>query len=416
MTHREGIDFRILKAGAKIDKSKNLVFAYLFEKFPSFSQTFCAREVAGLLRAGLDFPVYSIRHSQDEPDQDELVSVPVTYLPEEFCDILKSDSSFRRAARSAQSLQRKLWNDDKEKRRIYEALWLGPRLRERGVEHVHTHFVGTAARTAFWLHRIFGIRFSVTAHANDIFRDETHERLAQIFDVAAVVVTVSDFSVRFLRSHYPEQKEKFVRVYNGIDVGRFATRATTGARPLIMSVGRYIEKKGFGDLIRACAELGERDFECRIVGHGPLEEELRALAQELGVGDRVELTGPKTEREIREMLAHCYVFVLPCLTADDGSADNLPTVIMEAMAAGVPVVSTAVAGVPEMVEDGRTGFVVEEKNPKAVAEKVVCLLDDPERRGTMGLAGRERCLELFDSQRTVEALIDVFRSHGAIAD
>lgn len=391
------------------------MLAYLFEKFPSFSQTFCAREVMALRREGVEFPVFSIRRPHDEPRQDELAVGPVTYLPEKFDDLLASDTAFRRSARCAQEQLRTLWGCEKEKRRIYEALWLGPKLREAGVHHVHVHFAGTAARTAFWLNHLFGIKFSITAHANDIFRDEPPERLAQIFAAAAVVVTVSDFSVRFLQEHYPALREKFCRVFNGIETERFPVSNFPEGVPLILTVGRYIEKKGFADLIDACARLEGREFSCQIVGHGPLGGELQARADRLGLGDRVTLTGPKTESEIRAVLARSRVFVLPCLNAADGAVDNLPTVIMEAMAAGLPVVSTAVAGVPEMVQEGGTGFVVAEKDPAALAQAMVRLLDDEALARQMGAAGRIRCEELFDSRRTTASLRDVFRSHGALS-
>lgn len=391
------------------------MLAYLFEKFPSFSQTFCAREVMALRRAGVEFPVYSIRHPHDEPRQDELAVGPVTHLPEKFDDLLASDTTFRRAARCAQDKLRTLWGCEKEKRRIYEALWLGPRLRETGVEHVHVHFAGTAARTAFWLNQLFGIRFSITAHANDIFRDEPPERLAQMFAAATVVVTVSDFSVHFLRDHYPASRGKFCRVYNGIETGRFPEATFPDGPPEILSVGRYIEKKGFADLIDACARMADTDFVCRIVGHGPLADELQARADRLGIGDRVTLTGPKTESEICSLLASARVFVLPCVNASDGAVDNLPTVIMEAMAAGVPVVSTAVAGVPEMVRDGETGFVVPEKNPDGLARSINLLLGDKNLARRMGQEGRAHCADRFDSRQTTASLLEVFRTHGAIA-
>ena len=390
-------------------------FAYLFEKFPSFSQTFCAREVKALRRQGLEFPVFSLRRPVDEPTQNELADGVVHYLPEKFDEILAGDAGMRRSARSAQEKLKALWGSEKEKKRIYEALWLGPKLREARVGHVHVHFAGMAARTAFWLKELFGINYSITAHANDIFRDEPPERLAQIFAAAAVVVTVSDFSVRYLQKHYPSLSAKFFRVYNGIEMDRFWPSDFPSGRSLILSVGRYIEKKGFGDLIEACARLGERDFECQIIGHGPLEEDLKLQANRLGLATRVVMNGPKTEAEIRELLSRSSLFVLPCLNASDGAVDNLPTVIMEAMAASLPVVSTAVAGVPEMVLEGKTGFVVAEKNPEALAERMARLIDDKNLAREMGSAGRELCRELFDDSRTSACLLEVLMSHGAIS-
>jgi len=389
--------------------------AYLFEKFPSFSQTFCAREVKALHGNGLNFPIFSIRRPIDEPPQDQLAdNGPVQYLPEKFDAILASDSGFRRAARKAQDDLDHTWGGEKEKRRVYEALWLGPILQKAKVRHIHVHFAGTAARTAFWLKRLFGINYSVTAHANDIFRDETTARLSQIFEAATMVVTVSDFSLRYLQENYPALREKFSRVYNGIEPDRFRSSDFPAGRPLIVGVGRYIEKKGFGDLIAACGLLEGRDFSCLIIGHGPLECDLHKQIAGLGLEDRIEVTGPKTETEIAGLLARARLFALPCLNAADGAVDNLPTVIMEAMAAGLPVIATAVAGVPEMVGEGKTGFLVSEKNPAALADRISRLLDNESLAREMGCAGRAKCGELFDVRRTSASLLEIFQSHGAV--
>ena len=395
--------------------SAPLGFAYLFERFPSFSQTFCVREVEAMHGRGLEFPVFSIRKPAGEPVQDYFSDIgPIYFLPEKFDTILASDTNFRRSARRALESLRALWGCEEQKRRIYEALWLGPMLREAGIRHLHVHFAGSAARTAFWLKRLFGVEYSITAHANDIFRDEPPERLAQIFRAAAVVVTVSEFSLRYLRTNYPSHGDKFYRVFNGIEVDRFQTSSFPDGRPLILSVGRYIPKKGFCTLVEACSRLEGKDFECQIIGNGPLEESLKEQAALLGVEHRVSIAGPKAEGEIKRLLERSRMFVLACTRAEDGAMDNLPTVIMEAMAAGLPVVSTDVAAVSEMIADEETGFIVSERDSGALAQKMACLLDNPELARAMGMRGRERCRELFDLDRTSAALCEILTEHGAL--
>ena len=395
--------------------SAPLGFAYLFERFPSFSQTFCVREVEAMHGRGLEFPFFSIHKPAGEPVQDYFSDIgPVYFLPEKFDTILASDTNFRRSARRALESLRALWGSEEQKRRIYEALWLGPMLREAGIRHLHAHFAGIAARTAFWLKRLFGVEYSITAHANDIFRGEPPERLAQIFRAAAVVVTVSEFSLRYLRTNYPSHGNKFYRVFNGIEVDRFQTSSFPDGRPLILSVGRYIPKKGFCTLVEACSCLEGRDFECQIIGNGPLEESLKEQAALLGVGHRVSIAGPKAEGEIKRLLERSRMFVLACTRAEDGAMDNLPTVIMEAMAAGLPVVSTDVAAVSEMIADEETGFIVSERDSGALAQKMACLLENPELARAMGMRGRERCRELFDLDRTSAALCEILTEHGAL--
>jgi len=179
---------------------------------------------------------------------------------------------------------------------------------------------------------------------------------------------------------------------------------------MILSIGRYIDKKGFLDLIAACEKLGDRQYECLIVGQGPMEEELRAAA----TGNaRIRITGPKPEAEIIDLMARASVFALPCVDGDDGGKDNLPTVIMEAMAAAVPVVSTSIAGVPEMVQDGATGYLVAPHTPEALSKRLGDLLDDPSGAKDMGLAGRRLCEEKFSTERTTGQLRAILARHGA---
>ena len=387
-------------------------FAYLFERFPSFTQTFCFREVLEMRRQGVECPIWSIRNPVGEPRQDfppELAGL-ATYLPESFEPQLESDVGFRRKARKAIGELCELWGGEGEKRRIYEALWLLPELRRLGVSHVHAHFAGTAARTAFWLKKLGGIHYSFTAHANDIFCDEPPARLGMLMREAEFVVTVSDFSVRFLAAQFPECAGKIHRVYNGIHPDRFRPSVPDTPRPLILAVGRYIEKKGFADLITACRKLDGRAFECVIVGEGALEGQLRALA----AGDsRIAITGPKSEEEIVGLMARASVFALPCVEEGDGAKDNLPTVIMEAMAAAVPVISTPIAGVPEMVTDGVTGWLVPPRDPAALAARLAECLENPARAHEMGAAGRRACEEKFATARTTAELRGLLERHGA---
>ncbi|GAB4168920.1 MAG: glycosyltransferase family 4 protein [Terrimicrobiaceae bacterium] len=385
---------------------------YLFERFPSYNQTFCAREVIGVRALGCDAPVFSIRGTEGEPCVSSFSGLTDTIrLPKLFDDILAGDRDFRREVRRAQEDLRDLWGSEADKRRIYEALWLKRQCRELGITHVHTHFVGLAARTAFWLNRLGGPTFSLTAHANDIFRDEPPERLAMIFQAASAVVTVSDFSAGFLRKNYPATSGKLHRVYNGIDPGRFPGASFPDGPPLILSVGRLIEKKGFDDLIAACGMLGQCAFQCEIIGDGPMENHLTEQIGRLGLSDRVRLLGPLREEDIAERLANARVFALPCVQGRDGSLDNLPTVIMEAMAAGLPVVSTALAGIPEMVRDGESGWLVPERCPDQLAEKLRHFLTNRELARKMGAEGHRLCVQNFSLDVTARALLEALGCH-----
>ena len=289
--------------------------------------------------------------------------------------------------------------------RIQEAGWLGGQMKVAGIGHIHAHFAGLAARTAYWLQRYYGIGYSFTAHANDIFSPADPALPVQLDELirrAKFVVTVSDFSAAQLRARFPWATRKIHRVYNGIDTTAFPLARPARNPPRIVSVGRYIEKKGFADLIAACAVLRDRNvaFDCRIVGEGPLDAELTATIERLDLRARVELTGPKPLSEIAALLQTARVFALPCVEEADGGMDNLPTVIAEAMAAGLPVVSTTLAGVPEMVADGKTGLLVPPRSPDHLADALARLLTRPALAWWYGRRGRIQARRLFDVHAT----------------
>ena len=385
-------------------------FAYLFERFPSFGQTFCYREVAELDRQGVASPIFSIRNPKDEPPQewDPRIIERVHYVPEEK-ELLNDVRSASKKRKLTPEIIAALdhWGRRTDFLRLYQAVYVGLRLQELGVRHVHAHFAGMAARTAFWIHRFFPMTFSFTAHANDIFAPRHFEiGLDKLVDAARVIVTETDYAAQFLRERFPQRADSVHRIYNGLDLAEFERADLSSTPPLIIAVGRLIAKKGFAELIRACALLAERGklFRCEIIGEGPLENELRAQIAQLNLQNRFVLSGAKPQREVRQHLAAASVFVLPSVLDPEGGMDNLPTVIMEAMATGLPVISTNIAGIPEMVVQNETGFLVQPADPIALAKAIEDVIDDRLLAQTLGEAGHQRAQELFSIEKNVREL------------
>jgi colanic acid/amylovoran biosynthesis glycosyltransferase len=397
-------------------------WAYLFERFPSFTQTFCYREVTALQRQGMAPWIFSIRRPRGEPVQDfsAEVTARVRYLPEEG-ELADEFRWLKRCDRLPEPLlaDEQRLKGSRDKARIQEAGWLGAQMKPMGIGHVHTHFAGLAARTAYWLRQHYRIGFSFTAHANDIFSLPDPDLTLTLDDLvraARFVVTVTDFSAAQLRARFPAAADKIHRVYNGIEIEAFSPARPEHSAPLIVAIGRYIEKKGFGDLIAACAGLRDRRvaFRCEIVGEGPLAGELAAAIERHGIGSQVALAGPKSMREVAALLASARVFALPCVAEADGGMDNLPTVIAEAMAAGLPVVSTTLAGVPEMVVSGETGLLVSPGDPLALTDALARMLAEPETAARFGRAGRQRARRLFGTGKTSQQFKRVLLANTAI--
>jgi glycosyltransferase involved in cell wall biosynthesis len=170
-----------------------------------------------------------------------------------------------------------------------------------------------------------------------------------------------------------------------------------------------ISKKGFDVLIDACASLqnGGQEFRCEIIGEGPLSAELQARIDRHGLGKQVLLVGPKSQAEIAARLSRATLLVLPCRVDADGAMDNLPTVVMEAMASALPVVSTDVGGVAEMVRNGESGLLVSQNDPLATAEAIARLIGDVELARSFGREGRKRAEELFSIEKNVRVLGEI---------
>ncbi len=389
-------------------------FAYLFERFPSFSQTFCYREVAELDRQGLTPNIFSIRKPKGEPPQDwdERIINRVHYLlgeKELLDDVHRASKKGNLTREIVAALDQ--WGRRTDFLRLYQAIYIGLRLRDLGVRHVHAHFAGLAARTACWIDKFFGINFSFTAHANDIFAPRNFEiGLDKLVDAARAIVTETDYAAKFLKERFPDRADRIHRIYNGLNLAEFKRADFSAAPASIVAIGRLIDKKGFADLIHACRLLKDRGklFRCKIIGEGPLEKELRRQIDQFDLQNCVQLLGAKPQGEIAKHLAAGTVFVLPSVIGADGGMDNLPTVIMEAMATGLPVISTAIGGIPEMVIENETGILVPPNDAGALGRAIEKVIVDLSLAQRLGEKGQKRASELFSIDKNARSLIRIF--------
>jgi colanic acid/amylovoran biosynthesis glycosyltransferase len=392
----------------------NRNMGYLFERFPAFTQTFCARELAELYRQGASPPVYSIRRPTDgRPANIPLDKISIYYLPD------TNSLGFKLKTKLIPARFKELWSgsgDLRDKGRFREAAYLGEKLKADGISHLHVHFAGMAARTAWWIKRLYNITYSFTGHANDIFCPKPDQRvgLEELVGDAAFVVVVSNFGANWLKSLFPDSGQKIYRVYNGLDLSLFK-RAIPGAGPLrLLSVGRLVEKKGFRYLIDACRRLHSSGlkFSCRIVGEGPEHGRLQGLIDEYRLSEIVQLTGPRPQTELTEILAQSSLFVFPAVHDSAGDTDNLPTVLIEAMASHLPVVSTEIAGIPEIVQQNGNGLLVPEKDSCQLADAIQTIACNAALLERFGTASRWIVEEKFALSNTVGELKRLFVQQG----
>jgi glycosyltransferase involved in cell wall biosynthesis len=392
---------------------------YLYSRYPVLSQTFCDAEMLALERLGLELeigsvypPLTSLRH-----EHIACLRAPIHYAPpQEILKILeKNAKTDRKWPRDlVDRHERKYGPSVKAERRARNALYFADHFKRREVDHVHVHFANRAAHTAMFLKEISGIPFSVTAHGQDFMKDlGNDDLLREICAAAEFIAAETDYSRDLLRQRCPDSAAKIHRVYNGIDLERFPAphdEISANAVPRIISVGRLVAFKGFEYLIDACADLARRglEFTCEIIGDGPLRGDLEARIRKLNLSDRIHLLGSLSQRAVLEKLRSADIFALASVTDAQGASDVFPTVIIEAMAAARPVVSTRLAGIPESVIDGETGLLVPPEDTMALGEALRRLIEDTKLRLHYGRAGRARIEQHFRIEHTVAPLIEFF--------
>ena len=280
-------------------------------------------------------------------------------------------------------------------------------------EHLHAHFAHDPALVALLTSRLTAVPYSITAHARDLYQIPVPSLRTRVRDAEAVI-TCCATNVDYLRSVLPAPLHPRLRlIHHGVALDRFVPAARDDRAAVeIVSVGRLVEKKGFPDLLQACSELkrseGQAPFRLRIYGDGPLRADLTALRDRLGLADEVELVGERDGAEVLAAYQAADVFALtPCVTAD-GDRDGVPNVIVEAMACGLPVVTTDAGGIAEVVQHGVTGLVAAPRDVAALARHLGELVGDPLRRRALGSAGRRTVEEHFDVRSAASELSLVF--------
>lgn len=395
-----------------VDRSATRV-GYVVKRYPRYSETFIVNEILAHERAGLDLEIFSLRPPCDTHFQAaiSLVRAPVTYLGEAY-KMAELWSALGRLAANQPELGGLLARFEKEDPRdVYQALQLARMTRERRITHLHAHFATSATSVARMAALMAGISFTFTAHAKDIFHESVDRAdLTRKLRDAAGVVTVSEFNLRFLREGYGADADRVARIYNGLDLATFPYADPSDRKPIIAAVGRLVEKKGFEDLIDACDLLAAEglEFECHIAGGGELEGALKQRIAAKRLGNFVRMLGPLPMPDVIRLMQSASVFAAPCIVGKDGNRDGLPTVLLEAMALGVPCISTEVTGIPEVITDRETGVMVPQSNPVVLADAIQRLLTNPAYRVRLARQARTLIEDRFDIHRNAAQIRSLF--------
>ncbi len=292
-----------------------------------------------------------------------------------------------------------------------KALAAAWRFHRLGVAHVHAHFANQTADCAALAASVAGIPFSFTAHAYDIYQSVPRQRndtLGWKLAHVARAFAVSEFATRLMRTRLaPGEDGRVQTAYVGIPMELFREAPPPDPPLRLLAVARLCEKKGLDTLVDACALLRARgvSFTLRLFGDGPERAALEARAVAHGLTDLLHFGGAVPQEEIAREMRACHAFVLPCRRDRNGDMDGIPTVFMEAMATGRPVVSCAISGIPELVRDGETGLIVAPNDAAALADALARLAADPGLAARLGAAARALVERQHDQRANARRMI-----------
>jgi glycosyltransferase involved in cell wall biosynthesis len=429
--------------------------AYVLKGFPVLSETFISSEVYRVEQTGIPLHIFVVKprdEREHHPVIDRIRATP-DYLPP--TSRISEKSRLRwllaNAPQFVPSLVRTLrrrpkgvlaaarlalgesvlarssfwsWPKVSYVRDLLLALAIADRLfHSPHIRHLHAHFAHDSTTITWLASMITGLPFSFTAHAKDIYADRLNPRglLPRKLHAATFVVTCTEANRRHLERM--SDGTPIHRVYHGLndDFRRFSwdchTTRREPAQLRLLAVGRLVRKKGLDIFVEACGLLDSQGvrFEAVIIGDdddvgdkSKVSEDLRRRITRLGLEDRVRMLGQLGQREVYDHYLNASVFCLPCRVLDDGDRDGIPNVLLEAMSCGIPVVTTGVSGIPELVEHGINGLLVDEEDPGALAGAVGMLAADPELAHRLGRAGRATVNDRFDGDVLAGRLAGLF--------
>jgi glycosyltransferase involved in cell wall biosynthesis len=396
--------------------------AVLVNEFPRLSETFVVGDLLGLEAAGVRLHIFSLRRPEMALAQEavEDLRAPVEYLPEIsgrqlslLVRTIQAALFFRDPRRFSRGLAEIYTSPDYSRSRLQQALLLARRLDRIGSPPLYIHFAHKPATVGRFAALLLGSPFAISAHAVDVWTTPVPELHAKCRD-AQLVLCCYEEALDYVRL-IADGSARVELAPHGVVIPPQPVRAEQSPS-VLLSVGRLVEKKGFDTLVRAARLLRDRglQFQVRIVGEGPLWPALQRLVNELDLADTVRFLGPLTAQELEPQYAHAAVFALACRIGSDGNRDGLPNTVLEAMARGLPVVSTTLGSIEEAVTDGEQGLLAPADDHTALASALERLLNDRNLRSRLGAAARSRVLERYDRDRLASRVHTLLGSVGMI--
>lgn len=393
--------------------------AYVANRFPRWGGGWVLNEVRGLIEAGVVLTIFSFKPPY--PDVAGQAGMKpwierTTYVPRGssmrcviagLVCLARSPLGFARGIATALRLGGRMARGA----HLLEIFYLARHIRKAGATHVHAQHADYLADAAMAAAACLELPFTFTGHANDLYTNPG--RLKEKIRTARRVATCTGFNERHLKEQCAAagiEPSKIVRVYHGVDLARFAARATPAPPGRLTTVTRLKEKKGFPYLLDALALLERQgvEFSLEIYGEGDQRQAIENRIRELGLQDRVTLKGVIEHDRIPGVLANAGIFVLPCVVLSNQDRDGIPNTIIEALATGVPVVSTDISGIPEAVRHGVSGLLVPERDAASLADAIKLMMTDAGLRQRCSVEGRRIAESSFSISASGRNLAELF--------
>lgn len=390
---------------------------YVLDSFPKLSETFILNEIVELIKKGVDVEILALRKPFETTINEDVLNYKLLDRTEYFQLPVPLKLRFE------YGLSPLFYNCVFKSIKYYHSVStlkhivrLSYYARNYGnIDIIHVHFAYKAAVVGMQISKVLGKPFTFTAHAYEIFSQSSYskERLTMLADNAEKIITPSVFNKNYIikETHCAEDKIEIVRAT--ISQEKFIKKKLSRKseqKIKIIAIGRLTEKKGFEYLIRAMKSVvkGNSPVFLNIIGDGNLKKELIELTKNLDLADCINFLGAKSNEECMQELSTSHIAVLPCIIAKNGDLDVCPLTLQESMAMEIPVVSTTVGSIPELIEDGKEGLLVPERNESALAHAIIQLIDNPSLRQEMGKKGREKILREFNIQIQANKLLEIW--------
>jgi glycosyltransferase involved in cell wall biosynthesis len=413
-----------------VNETKPPVLGMILKGYPRISETFITNEILLLEKLGFPIHLFSMRQPRENFSHEKVshIKASVDYLPETllaplpkllYHNILlvqKRPCEYKTAVKTAFRRFSRTRKSATIKHMLQAGYLVQHLLPKRSVQHLHAHFAHSPTSVALFASQMSGIPFSFTAHAKDIYTSDPRQ-LREKIALARFVVTCTEYNKRYLLAITNKEISNIYRIYHGIDTALFSgnkKEKKTTPPYSILTVARLTEKKGLPTVYRALRLVYDKGFDIRhvLIGDGEDRQQILSLIKELGLDHITTWLGTQPHEVVLDHYRQADLFVLGCEVASNGDRDGIPNVFLECMAMGVPVVSTKVSAIPELIQNSKTGLLVAPGSPTEMAQAMIRLLTDKDLAHRIAREAQRCVVNDFDNKQLIHKLADVYRSIG----